>query len=45
LLGGPGRDVAEDPVVRNDDKVNLLGLSRSADFPVTANAYQGELLG
>lgn len=45
LLGGPGRDVAEDLVVRDDEKVNLLGLSRSADFPVTANAYQGELLG
>jgi hypothetical protein len=45
LLGGPGRDVAEDLVVRNDDNVNLLGLSRSADFPVTANAYQGGLLG
>jgi len=45
LLGGPGRDVAEDLVVRNDDKVNLLGLSRSADFPVTPNAYQGGLLG
>jgi hypothetical protein len=45
LLGGPGRDVAEDLVVRDDEKVNLLGLSRSADFPVTANAYQGGLLG
>ncbi len=45
LLGGPGRDVAEDLVVRDDEKVNLLGLSRSADFPVTANAYQGELRG
>ena len=45
LLGGPGRDVAEDLVVRNNDKVNLLGLSRSADFPVTADAYQGGLLG
>lgn len=45
LLGGPGRDVAEDLVVRNDDNVNLLGLSRSADFPVTKNAYQRGLLG
>ncbi|MHC4192169.1 MAG: hypothetical protein ACYSUB_21275 [Planctomycetota bacterium] len=45
LLGGPGRDVAEDLVVRDDEKVHLLGLSRSADFPVTANAYQDGLLG
>jgi hypothetical protein len=45
LLGGTGRDVAEDLVVRNSATVNLLGLSRSADFPVTANAYQGVLLG
>lgn len=45
LLGGPGRDVAEDLVVRDDDKINLIGLSRSAEFPVTANAYQSELLG
>ncbi len=45
LLGGPGRDAAEDLAVRDDDKVSLLGLSRSADFPVTANAYQSELLG
>ncbi len=45
LLGGPGRDVAEDLAVRDDDKVSLLGLSRSADFPVTANAYQGQLMG
>jgi hypothetical protein len=45
LLGGPGRDAAEDLAVRDDDKVSLLGLSRSADFPVTTNAYQGELLG
>jgi len=45
LLGGTGRDAAEDLIVRNSATVNLLGLSRSADFPVTANAYQGGLLG
>ena len=44
-LGGTGRDLAEDLVVRDSAKISLLGLSQSADFPVTRNAFQGELLG
>lgn len=44
LLGGTGRDISEGLVVRDAAKVILTGLSQSADFPVTKNAYQDELL-
>jgi hypothetical protein len=44
-IGGAGRDISEDLVVRDAAKVILAGLSQSADFPVTKDAYQDELLG
>lgn len=42
-LGGTGRDLTDDLVVRGDDKIILAGHSQSTGFPVSANAYQGAL--
>lgn len=44
-IGGAQRDVAEDLAVRHLASVVLVGLSRSPDFPVTANAHQDSLNG
>jgi len=44
-LGGSMRDVSEDLVAHDNAKVTLVGISRSADFMVTANAYQSQLKG